>query len=130
MKATLFMIIVSILLAGCDSGDAIVKKGFAHAEKQLVIARNLQGSTMGKRTLRRKKTCLLIKDCTEEFVRRAQTLHKEIALSLTDHLHSLSDCRKLVGIMDYGKDRDIDTFFLACISNQCFITDEGDIGKT
>ena len=54
---------------------------------------------MGKCTLRRKKTGLLVKHGTEELVSRAKSLHEEIALTFTYHLNSLRHRRQFVRIM-------------------------------
>jgi len=84
---------------------------------------------MGKCTLRRKKTCLLVQDGTEELVSRAKSLHKEVSLALTDHLHSLGDGRKLVGIVNDSEDGNIHTLFPARLCDQSLVTDKSDIGQ-
>ena len=89
-----------------------------------MVAWNLKGRTVSKRALRRQKSCLFVQDRAEELICRAESLHKEVALSLTDHLHSLSNRRKLVRIVHYSEDGHIYVLFLARLGYKVLITHE------
>ena len=82
---------------------------------------------MCKGTLRREKSRLLVEDRAEELVCRAESLHKEVALTFADHAHSLLDRLHFVFIVDDREYRNIDSFVLAGLCNEVFITHEGDI---
>ena len=65
-----------------------------------MIIRALENTYVAEKTLRRKETVLLVKDSTEELVGRAETLHKDITLTVMNQLNSLSHSLELIRITD------------------------------
>ena len=58
-------------------------------EKKFVVVRVLDYAHMGKGTLRREETSFLVQDGSDEFVSRAKTFHKKVAMSIPNHIDGL-----------------------------------------
>ena len=82
---------------------------------------------MSESALWRKEALLLVEDCTEELVSRAETLHKEVSLAVLDHLDSLCNRLEFVRIVDHCEDVHIESFLLASLCDECLVTDKSNI---
>ena len=80
-------------------------------------------------TLRRKQTCLLVKDRTKKLICRAQALHQKITFSILDHLNGLSHSLQFDRVVNNRKLRHIDVFLTANLLYDCLITDKNHINQ-
>ena len=94
-----------------------------------MISRSLQHGAVGKCSLRRKKTGLLVQDRTQELVCRAETFHQEVSLAFSDHLHSLGNRRKFHRVVNNGEEGLVDPLLLAGCGNHSLITDKRHLCK-
>ena len=79
---------------------------------------------MAQDGFRRKQPGLLVENRPHELVGTAKPFHKDVAHTLIHHGHCLGNCRKLRRIMDDREFSVIDSFLVADILDDVFVSDQ------
>ena len=99
-------------------------------EKKFVVVRILDYAHMGEGSLRRKEPGFLVENCPDELIRRAESLHQKVSLSLTDHADRLGYRLVFLRNVDYPEFVHVNAFLSAYLFNQCPVSDQCDINNS